>query len=178
MKCENIKYYWINSIHNCEDAEKLRTIQEVKTFLKAEILKEKLGKQEFHCDMEEDFEPVTENQVQEKKLFEKQAQAWDDSSQITIQAIEYQTKTVQVPSNALNKTLQKSNDKQKHDCDGITTRYLQLIGSLVNSNLVDTSIGKLVSNLLNDENKSQFSFKRVEGSSSHSQLSILTLKMF
>ena len=78
----------------------------------------------------------------------------------------------------MNKTLQKSIDKQIHDCDGITTRYLQLIGSLVNSNLVDTSIGKLVSNLLNDENKSQFSFKPVEGSSCHSQLTILSLKMF
>ena len=33
-----------------------------KSLIKAERLKEKLGKQDFHYDMEEVFEPVTENQ--------------------------------------------------------------------------------------------------------------------
>ena len=41
------------SIHNRDDLEKLKSLQE--TLLKAERLKKKLGKQDFHYDMEEDF---------------------------------------------------------------------------------------------------------------------------
>ena len=54
------------SIHNRDDLEKLKKLQETKSSLKAERLKEKLGKQDFHYDMEEVFEPVTENQKQTK----------------------------------------------------------------------------------------------------------------
>ena len=41
-------------------------MQETKSSLKAERIKEKLGKQDFHYDMEEIFEPVTENQKKAK----------------------------------------------------------------------------------------------------------------
>ena len=54
------------SIHNRDDLEKLKKLQETKS-LKAERLKEKLGKQDFHYDMEEVFEPVTENQKKMSK---------------------------------------------------------------------------------------------------------------
>ena len=52
------------SIHNRDDLEKFKKLQETKSSLKAERLKEKLGKQDFHYDMEEIFEPVTKNQKQ------------------------------------------------------------------------------------------------------------------
>ena len=52
------------SIHNRDDLEKLKKLQETKSLLHKERLKEKLGKQDFHYDMEEVFEPVTENQKQ------------------------------------------------------------------------------------------------------------------
>ena len=55
------------SIHNRDDLEKLKKLQETKSSLKAERLKEKLGKQDFHYDMEEVFEPVTENQKKKPK---------------------------------------------------------------------------------------------------------------
>ena len=55
------------SIHNRGDLEKLKKLQESKSLLKAERLKEKLGKQDFHYDMEEVFEPVTENQKKKAK---------------------------------------------------------------------------------------------------------------
>ena len=42
-------------------------MQESKSLIKAERLKEKLGKQDFHYDMEEVFEPVTENQKKKPK---------------------------------------------------------------------------------------------------------------
>ena len=54
------------SIHNRDDLEKLKKLQESKSLIKAERLKEKLGKQDFHYDMEEVFEPVTENQKKAK----------------------------------------------------------------------------------------------------------------
>ena len=72
------------SIHNRGDLEKLKNLQETKSLLHKERLKEKLGKQDFHYDMEEVFEPVTTTQVEatEKQIqaSEKQLQALRDSS--------------------------------------------------------------------------------------------------
>ena len=138
------------SIHNRDDLEKLKKLQKTKSSLKAERLKEKLGKQDFHYDMEEVFEPVTENQKQnqtkQQELSEKQIQALRDSTQTTTQAIENQTRAIEHSSDILNKNLQKSIKD-------------------ANSNQVDSSIVKTVSNLHNDKNKSQFSLEPVEGSS-------------
>ena len=142
------------SIHNRDDLEKLKKLQETKSSLKAERLKEKLGKQDFHYDMEEVFEPVTENQKksqnQTKLESEKQLQALRDSTQTTTQAI-------RESSNALNKNLQKS----IKEYDEITYRNNQLVADLVNSNQVDSTILRTVSNLHNDKNKSQFSLEPV-----------------
>ena len=142
------------SIHNRDDLEKLKKLQETKSSLQAERLKQLLGKQDFHYDMEEVFEPVTENQKksqnQTKLESEKQLQALRDSTQTTTQAI-------RESSNALNKNLQKS----IKEYDEITYRNNQLVTDLVNSNQVDSTIIKTVSNLLNDKNKSQFSLEPV-----------------
>ena len=59
----------------------------------------------------------------------------------------------------MNKKLQKSIEEY----DEITNRNNQLITNLVNSNQVDSSIVKTVSNLLNDKNKSQFSLEPIHG---------------
>ena len=146
------------SIHDRDDLEKLKKLQETKSSLKAERLKEKLGKQDFHYDMEEVFEPVTENQKksqnQTKLESEKQLQALRDSTQTTTQAI-------QESSNTLNKKLHKS----VKEYDKISNRNNQVLTNLVNSNTVDSSFVKTVSNLLNDNNKSQFSLEPMEGSS-------------
>ena len=48
------------SIHNRDDLEKLKKNCKNQNLLKAERLKEKLGKQDFHHDIEEVFEPGTE----------------------------------------------------------------------------------------------------------------------
>ena len=157
------------SIHNRDDLEKLKKLQETKSSLKAERLKEKLGKQDFHYDMEEVFEPVTENQKksqnQTKLESEKQIQALRDSTQTTTQAIQDQTRAIQESSNTLNKKLHKSVKEGIKEYDKITNRNNQIVTDLVNSNQVDSSIVKTVSNLLNDNNKSQFSLEPVEGSS-------------
>ena len=138
------------SIHNRDDLEILKKLQESKSLIKAERLKQLLGKQDFHYDMEEVFEPVTVKQAEatknQKQLSEKQIQALRDSSQTAVQAI-------RESNNALNKNLQKSIEEY----DEITNRNNQLITNLVNSNKVDSSIVKTVSNLPNDKNKSQFS---------------------
>ena len=129
-------------------------MQETKSSLKAERLKQLLGKQDFHYDMEEVFEPVTENQKksqnQTKLESENQLQALRDSTQTTTQAI-------RESSNALNKNLQKS----IKEYDEITYRNNQLVTDLVNSNQADSTIIKTVSNLPNDKNKSQFSLEPV-----------------
>ena len=149
------------SIHNRDDLEKLKKLQESKSLIKAERLKQLLGKQDFHYDMEEVFEPVTEKQSKQQELSEKQIQALRNSTETTTQAIQDQTRAIQESSSTLNKKLHKS----VKEYDKISNRNNQVLTNLVNSNTVDSSIVKTVSNLLNDNNKSQFSLEPVEGSS-------------
>ena len=110
-------------------------MQETKSLLHKERLKEKLGKQDFHYDMEEIFEPVT---FKQQELSEKQIQALHDStlaaSQTTTQAIHDQTREVRESSNALKKSVQKKVKEGIQECDEITNRNIQLLTSLVNSN--------------------------------------------
>ena len=133
------------SIHTRDDLEKLKKLQETKSSLKAERLKEKLGKQDFHYDLEEVFEPVTTKQV--------------ESNEKQLQAIENQTRAIEHNNNTLQNSI-KEGIKQYNE---ITNHNNQLLTSLVNSNQVDSSIVKTVSNSLNDKNKSQFSLEPIEG---------------
>ena len=171
------------SIHTRDDLEKLKKLQETKSLIFKERLKEKLGKQDFHYDLEEVFEPVTTKQVEatenQKQLSEKQIQALHDStraaSQTTVQAIENQTQAIRESSNALNKNLQKSIKEGIQEYDEITNRNNQLLTSLVTSNQVDSSIVKTVSNLLNDKNKSQFSLEPITQSFAQDNPNLFTI---
>ena len=60
------------SIHTRDDLEKLKKLKETKSSVRKERLKKKLGKQDFHYDLEEVFEHVTTKQVESN---EKQLQA-------------------------------------------------------------------------------------------------------
>ena len=93
-----------------------------------------------------------------KKISEKQIQALRDSSQTTVQAVENHTQAIRESSNIIIQNLQKSIE----EFDEITNRNNHFVTDLVNSNQVDSSIVKTVSNLLNDKNQSQFSLKPVE----------------
>ena len=140
------------SIHTRDDLEKLKKLQETKSLLRKERLKEKLGKQDFHYDMEEGFEPVTTKQVESNEK-----QAIDKQTQGVTQAIENQTRAIEHNNN----TLQNSIKEGKKQYNENTNHNNQLLTSLVNSNQVDSSIVKTVSNLLNDKNKSQFSLEPI-----------------
>ena len=104
--------------------------------------------------MEEVFEPVTTKQVESN---EKQLQAIDKQTQGVTQAIENQTRAIEHNNNTLQNSI-KEGIKQYNE---ITNHNNQLLTSLVNSNQVDSSIVKTVSNLLNDKNKSQLSLEPV-----------------
>ena len=142
------------SIHTRDDLEKLKKLQETKSSVLKERLKEKLGKQDFHYDLEEVFEPVTTKQVESN---EKQLQAIGKQTQGVTQAIENQTRAIEYNNNTLQNSF-KEGIKQYNE---ITNHNNQLLTSLVNSNKVDSSIVKTVSNLLNDKNKSQFSLEPI-----------------
>ena len=64
--------------------KKFKKLQQTRSLIKAERLKQLLEKQDFHYDMEEVFEPVTVKQAEatknQKQLSEKQIQALRDSS--------------------------------------------------------------------------------------------------
>ena len=137
------------SIHTREDLEKLKKLQETKSSVRKERLKEKLGKQDFHYDLEEVFEPVTTKQVESN---EKQLQAIENQTR----AIEHNNNTLQ---NSIKEGIKQYNEITNHNAE----LRNQLLTSLVNSNQVDSSIVKTVSNLLNDKNKSQFSLEPIEG---------------
>ena len=153
------------SIHNRDDWEKLKKLQSSKSALKAERLKQSLGKQDFHYDMEKVFEPVTENQIKninnQAELSEKQIQALQDSNEKHTQAIEKQTKAIQESSDIVNKNLHHSIQQGIEDYDEISKKNNQLLTNLVNSNQVDSSIVKTISNLLTDKTKSQFSLEKI-----------------
>ena len=59
--------------------------------------------------------------------------------------------------------MQKSLDKGIQEYDALTTRKTEIVTNLVNSNLVDNSFVKKVTNLLNNKNKRQFSLEHAEG---------------
>ena len=146
------------SIHTRDDLEKLKNLQETKSLVRKERLKEKLGKQDFHYDLEEVFESVTTKQVESN---EKQLQAIDKQTQGVTQAIENQTRAIEHNNNTLQNSI-KEGIKQYNEITNHNAELRnQLLTSLVNSNQVDSRIVKTVSNLLNDKNKSQFSLEPI-----------------
>ena len=148
------------SIHTRDDLEKLKKLQETKSSVRKERLKEKLGKQDFHYDLEEVFEPVTTKQVESN---EKQLQAIENQTR----AIEHNNNTLQ---NSIKEGIKQYNEITNHNAE----LRNQLLTSLVNSNQVDSSIVKTVSNLLNNKNKSQFSLEPIEGYP-HSSTNLFTI---
>ena len=78
-----------------------------------------------------------------------------ESNEKQLQAIEHQTRAIEHNNN----TLQNSIKEGIMQYNETTNHNNQLLTSLVNSNQVDSSIVKTVSNLLNDKNKSQFSLE-------------------
>ena len=136
-------------------------MQETKSLQHKERLKEKLGKQDFHYDMEEVFERVTARQTEAtakqietaEAATEKQLQA----SEKQLQALRYSSFAIQESSN----TLQKSIKEGIQEYDEIMNRNNQMLTSLVNSNQVDSSIIKTISKLLNTQ--SQFSLEPNKG---------------
>ena len=101
------------------------------------------------------------------ELNEKQLQAIDKHTQRVTQAIENQTRAIEHNNNTLHTAMQNSIKEGIKQYNEITNRnaelHNQLLTSLVNSNQVDSSIVKTVSNLLNDKNKSQFSLEPFNG---------------
>ena len=138
--------------------EKLKKLQETKSLVRKERLKEKLGKQDFHYYLEEVFEPVTTKQVESK---EKQLQAIDKQTQGVTQVIENKTRAIEHNNNTLQNSI-KEGIKQYNEITNHNAELRnQLLTSLVNSNQVDSSVVKTVSNLLNEKNKSQFSLEPI-----------------
>ena len=110
--------------------------------------------------MEEVFEPVTTKQVESN---EKQLQAIDKQTQGVTQAIENQTRAIERNNNTLQNSIKEGIKQYNEIINHNAELPNQLLTSLVNSNQVDSSIVKTVSNLLNDKNKSQFSLEPIEG---------------
>ena len=52
------------TIHNRDDLEKLKKLNDINHQLKGQRLKKKLGRQDFHYDVKEVFEPVTKKQTE------------------------------------------------------------------------------------------------------------------
>ena len=97
-----------------------------------------------------------------------------ESNEKQLQAIENQTRAIEHNNNTLQNSI-KEGIKQYNEITNHNAELRnQLLTSLVNSNQVDSSIVKTVSNLLNDKNKSQFSLEPIEGYP-HSSTNLFTI---
>ena len=92
---------------------------------------------------------------------EKQLQAIDKQTQGVTQAIENQTRAKEHNNNTLQNSIKEGIKQYIEITNHNAELRNQLLTSLVNSNQVDSSIVKTVSNLLNDKNKSQFSLEPI-----------------
>ena len=79
--------------------------------------------------------------------------------------IQTTTQAIRESSNALNTNLIKSIKEGLQEYDEITNRKNLNLTNLVNSNTVNSSIVKTVSNLLKDKTRSQFNLEPVDSSS-------------
>ena len=86
------------------------------------------------------------------------------------------TRTIHESSNTFHDNLQKSVKQGLEDYDEITNRNNQLLTNLVNSNQVDSSFVKKVSNLLNT--KSHFSLEPTTQNQLHSQLTPIAHSLY
>ena len=102
---------------------------------------------------------------------EKQLQAIDKQTQGVTQAIENQTRAIEHNNNILQNSFKEGIKQYKE----ITNHNNQLLTSLVNSNKVDSSIVKTVSNLLNDKNKTQFSLEPITQSFAQDNPNLFTI---
>ena len=112
------------SIHNRNDLEKMKNLQETKSLLRTERLKEKLGKQDFHYDIEEVFEPVTARQTEATT---KQIEAAEAATEKQLQASKKQLQALRDSSLAIQEssnTLQKSIKEGIQEYDEITNRNI------------------------------------------------------
>ena len=127
------------SIKDREDLENLEEVVSLETQVKVVRLQDKLGKQNFHEDMEEVFEPVTKSL---ENTSEKLTKAISESSKENNLTLE----------NVNNKLLEIMNDR------GVLAGYLVSPSSKIN-NPENTSQFKLVkdpsSNRVNDLKKKQ-----------------------
>ena len=108
------------SIYNRDDLGKLKNLQETKPLLRKERSKEKLGKHEFHYDMEKVFEPVTARQ---EETTAKQIKAAEAATQKQLQVSEKQLQALRDSSLAIQEstnTLQKSIKEGIQEYDKIT----------------------------------------------------------
>ena len=94
-------------------------------------MKEKLGKQDFHYEMEDVFELATGKRAEapgnQKQLSEKQLQILRVVSQTTTQAIQDQTRAIRESSNALKRSLQKPVKERTQAFDETTNRNNQIL---------------------------------------------------
>ena len=142
------------SIHNRDNLDKLKQIARNKIFTTQRKVKRETRETRLSLRYGRNLEPVTTKQVE---ATETQIQALHDSAQTTKQAIENQTRATQQNSD----NLQKSNKQGIQYYDEIANRNNQLLTGLVNSNQVEYSIVKTVSNLFKDKNKRQFSLEPI-----------------
>ena len=106
---------------------------------------------------------------------EKQLQAIDKQTQGVTQAFENQTRAIEPNNNTLRVAMQNSIKEGIKQNNEITNHNNQLLTSLVNSNQVDSSIVKTVSNLLNDKNKIQFSLEPLTQDSQQHNRNLFTI---
>ena len=147
------------TIHNRDDLEKLKKLNHINQQLKEQRLKKKLGRQDFHHDVKELFEPVTHQQTKiNANIKEQTKQIEEGQKQFKKDALE-NTQKITGAINQNTKSIQQSNKKfiqainqGIENYDAITKQSTKTINNLVNQNIINISIAQTLSSLFTNKN--------------------------
>ena len=143
------------TIKNRDDLEKLKKLNSLNEKLKEQRLKKKLGRQDFHHNVNELFEPVTKKQThiqesisnQTEKITENQEKS-DASRQLITDAINQNTLSAQKSNEKFIQTINQGIENY----DAITKQNNQTIKDLIQKNTISTDIAQTLSNLFTNTN--------------------------
>ena len=143
------------TIHNRDDLEKLKKLNQINHQLKEQRLKKKLGRQDFHYNIKEVFEPVTKKQTEIKEsineqtnqIEEGQKQSIVDSQKIT-DAINRNTLSAQTSSKNLSQSIYQG----IKNYDEISKQSNQIIIDLIQQNKISSDIAHTLSALFKNNN--------------------------
>ena len=140
------------SIHNREDLEKLKKLNDINKQLKEQRLKKKLGRQDFHFNVKELFEPVTKKQTKIDESIKQQTNQLTENQKQSITNTQKITGAINRSAHQANKNFIQAINQGIENYGEISKENYKILIDLVNQNKISVLIGETLANLLNNTN--------------------------